>query len=238
MASQPIYQFYAELEGYRPKIWRRFQVQGSCTIARLGYIVMTLYEMKASHLLAIEHTYTLHFPDDAFEEITHRYVIPDEEGEWEDKGDADATRYKLTQTSINVNSHVIIKNSRVTVLYDFGDGWEVNLKLEKVFNDPDLPGKELPRVLEGGGFGIIEDCGGPGGLEELAAAFKAKQGKEYENFCEWLGVDELDLERFDLDDMNFRLKKLPRIFADIYENFNYPTQRSIDLIERKYLRKS
>ena len=26
MASQPIYQFYAELKDYEPKIWRRFQV--------------------------------------------------------------------------------------------------------------------------------------------------------------------------------------------------------------------
>ena len=230
MASQPIYQFYAELEGYEPKIWRRFQLQGSCTIARLGYIVMALYEMQASHLLAVEHSFVLDLIRTK-ENITHRYAIPDEDGEWEDEDDADATRYKLTQTNID-------EESRVTVLYDFGDGWEVKLKLEKVFSDPDLPGKELPRVLEGEGFGIIEDCGGPGGLADLAAAFKAKQGEEYEDLREWLGVDELDLERFDLDDMNFRLKKLPRIFADIYENFNYPTQRSIDLIERKYLRKN
>ena len=26
MASKPIYQIYAELEDYEPKIWRRFQV--------------------------------------------------------------------------------------------------------------------------------------------------------------------------------------------------------------------
>ena len=36
MASQPIYQFYAELNNYQPKIWRRFQVPGNITMARLG----------------------------------------------------------------------------------------------------------------------------------------------------------------------------------------------------------
>lgn len=54
MASHPIYQFYAELEDYKPKIWRRFQVTDYITVARLGYIVQVLFEMKASHLMAIE----------------------------------------------------------------------------------------------------------------------------------------------------------------------------------------
>lgn len=31
MASQPIYQFYAELKDYEPKIWRRFQVMNNIT---------------------------------------------------------------------------------------------------------------------------------------------------------------------------------------------------------------
>ena len=38
MASIPIYQFYAELEGYSPKMWRRFQVLNNITMARLAYI--------------------------------------------------------------------------------------------------------------------------------------------------------------------------------------------------------
>ena len=32
-----VYQFYAELEGYEPEIWRRFQVNGNISAARLGY---------------------------------------------------------------------------------------------------------------------------------------------------------------------------------------------------------
>ena len=39
MASHPIYQFYAELDDYKPKIWRRFQVSNDGTVARLGYII-------------------------------------------------------------------------------------------------------------------------------------------------------------------------------------------------------
>jgi hypothetical protein len=32
VASQPIYQFYAELKDYKPLIWRRFQVAGNITL--------------------------------------------------------------------------------------------------------------------------------------------------------------------------------------------------------------
>ena len=61
-------------------------------------------------------------------------------------------------------------------------------------------------------------------------------GKDtYEEFSEWLGCDELDLTAFDLEDMNFRLKKVPRIYRDIYELGLEPTKQSIDLLNRRYL---
>ena len=44
MASRPIYQMYAGLQGYKPKIWRRFQVMNDITVARLAYILMTLFD--------------------------------------------------------------------------------------------------------------------------------------------------------------------------------------------------
>lgn len=57
------------------------------------------------------------------------------------------------------------EGDRASMQYDYGDGWEITLTVEKIFQDAELPGKELPRVLEGEGYGIIEDCGGTGGLE-------------------------------------------------------------------------
>jgi len=232
MATQPIYQFYAELEDFKPKIWRRFQVAGSATVARLGYIVMTMFEMQASHLLSISHERPLHAlagRRGGRMEVIRRYDIPDDDEGFMDPESADATKRKLSQMDIEAPS-------RLVVWYDFGDDWRVPVTLEKIIDDPDLPGRELPRVLEGAGFGIIEDCGGTPGLYNLAEAFKKKRGGEYEEYREWLGIDDLDLTAFDLADMNFRLKKLPAIFAKIYEQGLYPTQASVDLIERKYTR--
>ena len=118
--------------------------------------------------------------------------------------------------------------------YDFGDNWCFNIVLEKIFEDENISGRDLPRVIEGEGFGIIEDCGGTGGLEDIREAFKTKKGEDYEMYSNWIGTDKLDLSKCDLDDLNFRLKKLPRIFRDSYEYGLEPTERSIKILERDY----
>ena len=239
MASQPIYQFYAELKDYEPKIWRRFQVPENITMARLGYILMTMYEMKANHLFCVtvpirdnvKLDETLSGVGSVFPDKSWRFEIGNEElfpGEGEKV--FDASTYKMRSILQGC------QGEKLTLEYDYGDGWEVEITLESVLEDKELPGRELPRVLAGEGYGIIEDCGGTGGLEQLAAAFRQKSGDDYENYREWHGRDESDLTAFDLDDMNLRLKKVPRIYMELYEYGCAPSQRSLDFLERKYLK--
>jgi len=147
---------------------------------------MTMYEMEANHLLAIEHERLMLTQSGRLSkrmELICRYDIPDKDGEWKrwSWGDEkDATKAKISELNLEAPS-------RLTVWYDFGDDWKVSVYLEKIFCNPDIPVKELPRVLEGKGFGIIEDCGGIYGLEDLTQAFKAKKGEDYERYREWLG---------------------------------------------------
>ncbi|MDR2181027.1 MAG: plasmid pRiA4b ORF-3 family protein [Synergistaceae bacterium] len=255
MASQPIYQFYAELDDFAPLIWRRFQVAGNITMAQLGYIVMTMFEMQAGHLYALEI-----LPDEELSENMRelrelaadggksggnvldvmpqcdkisRYEMPNMESFLSDDDRYlvfDSTKHKLSQTTLR-------PKGRLNFNYDFGDDWWILLALESVTVDKALPGRDLPRVLEGGGYGIVDDCGGTSGLTELVQAFKKKKGKAYLEFSEWLERDSFDITAFDMDDMNFRLKKIPRIYADIYERHVGPTDRAIALLERKYLKK-
>ena len=251
MASNPIYEFYAQLRDYQPKMWRRFQVVNNVTMARLGYILMTLFEMQASHLFRIEEPFrenliaSIHksmsdreynrlFADDPFNDIEENRIfeiITDDTYLYRDE---DEKVYDITEHKLK---HVIAEpHSRLVFVYDFGDNWTVDVTLERIFKDDDLSGRLLPCVLEGEGYGIIEDCGGVGGLEDLAKAFKKRKGKEYNAYREWLGLNDLDLESFDINDMNFRLLKVPRIYSDIYERNLEPTKRSIDILERKYLK--
>jgi len=54
MVEQKIYQCYAELEGFSPTIWRRFQIKCNITTAQFSYAVMIMFEMLASHLFHLE----------------------------------------------------------------------------------------------------------------------------------------------------------------------------------------
>lgn len=242
MASQPIYQFYAELLDYEPKIWRRFQVPGNITLSRLGYIVMTLYEMKGGHpfqfmLPGFYNNSVLNRTfgeedNDSGEKGYALYGLKTEEFMDEDEDAQDMAAVKMKNVFYGVAGEKLLME------YDFGDSWQVELTLESITKDPDLPGKELPRVLEGKGFGIVEDCGGTPGLAEVARAFKEKSGEAYYEYRQWLGVKNLNLERLDKKDMNVRLKKLPRVFQSLYENREPMSQASIDFLERVYKRKS
>ncbi|MDR1649292.1 MAG: plasmid pRiA4b ORF-3 family protein [Synergistaceae bacterium] len=238
MARHPIYQFYTELDGYKPIIWRRFQVGGGVSMARLAYILMTMFEMKANHLFAVEMLQDEedeNLAEDTTPEFNKIYRFEILNGETDAEQDdrlvlLDATEHTLFRT-------FSASLGRLAFIYDFGDDWRVFLTLEKVFRDKNLSDRELPRVLEGAGYGIVEDCGGISGLEELVRAFKKQKGKAYKEFSKWLETDNFNISAFDIDDMNFRLKKVPRIYAELYERSIAPTKQSVDLLERKYLKK-
>ena len=248
MATKQIYQMYAELKDYQPKIWRRFEVVSNITIARLGYILMTLFEMQAHHLfcfdLPFSENYRISMSDqyspEEIDKLTRAFFTKNpgyRNLRLELKNEyIDSSPDSVDAAEALLKKMLNLIGERIDFTYDFGDNWEVITKLEKVYSDDTTPASDFPRVLEGAGYGIIEDCGGVPGLADLSAAFKKKSGKAYKEYSEWLGTADLDLGAFDLDDMNFRLKKLPRIFCDIYERDLEPTQRSIDIIERKYLK--
>ena len=63
---------------------------------------------------------------------------------------------------------------------------------------------------------------------------KKKRGKDYTVFREWLDIDGLDLSAFDKKDMNFRLKKIPKLYEAVYNGYE-PAEEDIALIEREYL---
>jgi hypothetical protein len=225
MESQKFYQFYAELEEFKPKIWRRFQISGNVTIAEFAYIVMTMFEMRASHLFCIEHNAPTFTPTGRKSKRTKfidRYVIPHGDG-FDEPGDLSATSTKLSQINFE-------ENSFLNLWYDFGDDWFVRLTPEEITEQ--LPEKDLPKILDGKCFGIVEDCGGIWGLEDLIEVFKQKSGDDYEDLCEWLGTKDFDIKNFDLEEMNSRIKSVPKIYKKIYEKKAYPTKKEIDLIER------
>lgn len=48
--------------------------------------------------------------------------------------------------------------------YDYGDGWEIEINVKKV---EDVKSYECPKLLQAKGNMVIDDCGGPTGLNEI-----------------------------------------------------------------------
>ena len=177
MASQPLYQLYLELEDYEPKIWRRIQVMNNIKFSRLGYIIMTLFEMQASHLYEFEidrlenfkrsdKKFFEDFPNTKIDFKKVRCGIPDEDNIY-NFNNLEGYKPLKDATEEYVKHYIYHENDEMIFKYDFGDNWIIKVKLEKILEDKQTDGKEFPRVIEGQGYGIIEDCGGTGGLDEI-----------------------------------------------------------------------
>jgi hypothetical protein len=70
-------------------------------------------------------------------------------------------------------------------LYDFGDGWEHTIKIERLAVPE--PGEFYPRLVEVAGRCPPEDCGGPWGYAELLAAIKDPRHERHAELTEWIG---------------------------------------------------
>ena len=193
------YQLYSELDDYKPKIWRRFIISAQGTLERLAFTLMALYKMDGSHLF--------YFCDPK----TYEYFSLI--GMLEDAKAATAITLRKVQSR---------EGQEITFEYDFGDSWEITVRLEKIIENPNIPPKKLPLVLEGAGYGIIEDCGGVLGLENIAAVYEKRSSEEYEDYCDRFGyLKELDLTAFDVKAVNESLKYKASMYESCYYDYIY-----------------
>lgn len=111
-----------------------------------------------------------------------------------------------TKNSRIVRLDKILKEekSKINYEYDFGDGWEHDLILEKILT-PDNQ-LQVPKCIAGKRNCPPEDCGGIWGYSDMLEILKQTDHEEYESYLEWLGGN-FDPEYFDMDDINERLKK-------------------------------
>jgi hypothetical protein len=91
--------------------------------------------------------------------------------------------------------------------YDFGDGWEHGIELLAIAVGESQRRKAT--CVAGARACPPEDCGGPGGYEQVLAAIRNPKDKEYEETLEWIG-EGFDPEAFDIDLVNKELASLGR----------------------------
>jgi hypothetical protein len=124
----------------KPPVWRRLLVPADMRIDRLHDVIQTAMGWTDTH----PHMFSTAAGD---------YGVPDRELGFRNERNARLGQF-LKQPG-----------DRILYAYDFGDGWEHDIVLEKRL-DPD-PDPQIPACLAGNGACPPEDCGGPWGYGDL-----------------------------------------------------------------------
>lgn len=113
---------------------------------------------------------------------------------------------EFAEDSRTVRLNQILKKEKSEIIYeyDFGDGWEHSILLDKILPPDDQ--LQIPECIAGKRNCPPENCGGPWGYMEMLEIFQQPDHEEYESYMEWL-EDDFDPEYFDKDKINKRLKK-------------------------------
>jgi tetratricopeptide (TPR) repeat protein len=180
--SSIVYEMKASIKGAKPAIWRRFRVSGNITFYKLHRVLQEVMGWSNYHL------YEFRFGELLLGE-------PDPEFGREIRS---ARRVKL-------NEILTREMAKFIYIYDFGDGWEHEVTVERILSTND---KLRHPVCVGGERACPpEDCGGIGGYSDLLKTIHNPAHEQYEEMMEWLG-GEFDPKRFDIDEVNRTLKGL------------------------------
>lgn len=96
--------------------------------------------------------------------------------------------------------------AKMIYAYDFGDGWEHSIVLEKLLPaDPNTP---CPLCTDGRLTCPPEDCGGIPGYYDLLEAINNPSDESLKEMRDWVG-DDFDPEAFSIDEVNRRLSPKP-----------------------------
>ena len=95
---------------------------------------------------------------------------------------------------------ITLEQRKLMYGYDFGDGWEHDVLLEKIL--PFKRGTELPQCTAGRRACPPEDCGGEPGYLNLLEVLADPKHEEHESMLEWVG-GHYDPAAFDPADVTF-----------------------------------
>ena len=163
MSADDIARLKVTLDEVEPPVLRRIEMPLTIRLDRLHSALQAAMGWTDSHL------YEIRVRD-------VRWGVPDPD--WGD-GPLDARRARL----IDVLEETGAKTLKY--LYDFGDGWEHTVKLERIAKA--VPGLAYPRLTEARGRCPPEDVGGPWGYADFLEAVTDPKHERHAELTEWIG---------------------------------------------------
>ncbi|HPV51807.1 MAG TPA: plasmid pRiA4b ORF-3 family protein [Smithella sp.] len=179
--SDNVFQLKITLNHIKPPIWRRVLVDSDIKLPDLHKIIQTVMGWTNSHL--------------------HQFII----GNQYYSLPSDESFYKVVDyRRIKLDSLFNTPKSKFIYEYDFGDGWEHSIVIEKIL--PREKNTYYPICIDGKRSCPPEDCGGTFGYENLITIINNPEHEEYDEMMEWLG-DYFDPKEFNIDEVNEFLRE-------------------------------
>lgn len=180
-----VYCFKITLNETQPAIWRRIETK-DVMLEKLHELIQTAMGWTNSHLHCFkigDRRYTdPRLIDDAF-------------------NDLDESSYTEVRVSDLVAEHGL--KMQLTYEYDYGDGWQHTIKLEKVTEA--LPQIRYPRCIDGARACPPEDVGGVWGYADFVKAITNPDHEQHEDVLEWNGP--FDPDDFDPAEATRQMKR-------------------------------
>jgi hypothetical protein len=176
-----VFQLKITLQDTKPPIWRRVLVDRSTTLAHLHDVIQAAFGWWNYHL-------------HEFEIGRKRYGVPDPDEDWGEPP-RDERRTRLDA--------VVGEGASFRYTYDFGDGWEHRVIVEKVL--PPSVDTAAPACIDGRRACPPEDCGGTWGYRELLEILADPTHPEHGERREWLGRP-FDPDAFDPSEFEDNLR--------------------------------
>lgn len=206
------YQFLVTLNHVKPKVWRRLIVPSTLDFYDLHSIIQTSVGWTDSHLFnfLIEDTHnnkTIEMVGDE-ESVQENFGMaqyymknPPEKNTMADKMYQRFIRKQLLLARDVHLDEYITNFPKFHYTYDFGDGWEHEVVMEKLLEDYVF---DFPEVLDGKGTCPPEDVGGPPGYEHFKLVMKNKEDPDHAHMKAW--AESQGYSKFKLDEVNADLR--------------------------------
>ena len=173
---------YIELQFLKPIIWRRIMIPSDIKLPKLHVVLLRTMGWMGGHLhefLIGERNFGM--PDDNYPEI----------------GLEKEDRVTLIKALGGLKTF--------RYLYDFGDGWDHRIKVEKVL--PPDPSLHSPICLDGANSCPPEDVGGVPGYIDFLEAVHDPNHDEHHDMLAWCG-GQFDPTAFDTSQVNVWLAEI------------------------------
>ncbi|MBL0139227.1 MAG: plasmid pRiA4b ORF-3 family protein [Bacteroidetes bacterium] len=196
----------ATLRHVTPKIWRELTIPGNCTFHETHAILQLAFGWESYHLYQ--------FP------LDRETIIADPE-----MTDAEELGRNLINSRTTLIDKILTdKGKSVLYEYDFGDGWQVDIRVLEALDGLKL---SLPVCLKGERSGPLEDSGGPSGYMNLIKIMSDKKHPEYKEIKKWIGAP-FNPEEFNADDVTESLSSYKSLALELNADDDFEDEEFLE----------